>query len=77
MKLNPNIVCSPRIDIKQGLEDITEIFIDAYKQVCRFGNVDLCAKVIRHVEYSEAEKKLSFNHAGLSDKNFKQVVAAL
>ena len=76
--MNPNVVYSPKIKVDFELEnDIKTIFVDTFKQVCRFNNTDVCKKVIRHVEYSEAEKKLSFNHAGLSEKSFPQVLLAL
>ena len=45
--------------------------------MCRFSNSDVCLRIIRQVEYSEAEKRLSFNNAGLSELNFKQMLSAL
>ena len=70
--MNPNVVCSSTIKVKLELaNNIARIFIDTYTQVCRFNDVDVSQKVISQVEYSENEKKLSFNHAGLSERNFK------
>ena len=58
-------------------QGIKQVFIDAYKQVCRFSNSDVCLKIIKQVEYSEADRRLSFNNAGLSELNFKQLLSAL
>ena len=58
-------------------QGIKQVLIDAYKQVCRFSNSDVCLQIIRQVEYSEADRRLSFNNAGLSELNFKQLLSAL